>query len=756
MTAHRLPLLPLILLAFWGPAACVKSKARSVPDAATVTPNAATVTPDACTPAMAMPFTTSSGLNVVIARFDASDGSKASRGFGEAVAKALSQEIPEYVKSAAQDPAAIKGGFRPVAHVQYAPCVFTSHEDARRLGKAWNASLVVWGRAAAAAGQVPEVHTNDVYNLKDTPLRADNGGTIHVGPEIHLNLPQGGTFRTSVTAVMGGETRDEKGMRSPSQQALLDLDFANLVSERPISLMKFMLGQTAMLEDRFATAIHYFEQTKENAFAGAEIEPYIDAMIGLCYTATGQLEKAAAAVQEGEKACPAGDGHCQSHLQTVRGLTQLADGAIQQALESFAQVLLLSRQGNAQKDDSLQARTLENLGYVNYSLGKIPQALEFFQQQLSLSQKLGDVDQQAQSLINMGTVYLSQGNWKDAGRCGRQALTLLNPSGKWAGKNGFTLIGLGTLYRGLGQWNQALSLYQQALEFFTHSGKLVGEVNVRTHLCWLYNDFGEPQKALVFCNQALEIYKKTGITKNESSIRNVMGLVYSQLGDRQKALELHNQALTLSRQSHGLVEEGISLLNLGGVYKDLGDSPKSRQFYDQARQQFKKAGSAYWEYVVDAAMKASSPPPSAAPPAPAAAAQPGSDLAVCTKMCQSIPNCWSHRSSTCIADCLQNPQGISCLRGIDPKDCSALGQCGVMFACNGMRAAGESTCAQVHACQIDAGGNPFLVCQCMSQLEPARASYLIAFNACAIYQCQLNGFCISTQCKKELADCQRN
>lgn len=408
MTAYRSPLLPLILLALWGPAACVKSNARSAPDAATVSP-------DTCAPAMATPFTASSGIRVVIARFDASDGTKASRSFGEAVAKALSQEIPEYVKRAAQDPAAVQSGFRPVAHVQYVPCVFTSHEDARRVGKAWNASLVVWGRAAAAAGEVPEIHTNDVYNLKDTPLRADNGGKIHVGPEIHLNLPQGGTFRTSVTSVIGGETRDEKGMRSPSREALLDLDFANLVSERPISLMKFMIGQTAMLEDRFATAIYYFEQTKENAFAGSEIEPYIDAMIGLCHAATGQLERAAAAVQEGEKACPAGDVYCRSHMQTVRGYTQAADGALQQALASFSQVLLLSRQESGIKGDSLQADTLENLGQVNYRVGQMPQALNFFQQALRLFQKLGDVDRQAQSLINMGAVYLAQGNWQDAG-----------------------------------------------------------------------------------------------------------------------------------------------------------------------------------------------------------------------------------------------------------------------------------------------------------------------------------------------------
>lgn len=140
----------------------------------------------------------------------------------------------------------------------------------------------------------------------------------------------------------------------------------------------------------------------------------------------------------------------------------------------------------------------------------------------------------------------------------------------------------------------------------------------------------------------------------------------------------------------------------------------------------------------------------AQPPAPAAAL---SDSDLCAAALANVPRCGLHHDSS-VPNCMTSPYALPCLRRIDVSDCTALSQCAIVNACQGIAAQGSLTCAQVLACQVRAGGIPDRVCSCMQQLDPARALYLLAFNSCATGTCRMNLDCINRRCQSELAACQ--
>ncbi|WP_193199140.1 CHAT domain-containing protein [Nostoc sp. MG11] len=250
----------------------------------------------------------------------------------------------------------------------------------------------------------------------------------------------------------------------------------------------------------------------------------------------------------------------------------------QQAIQIFQQALTISRE---LKDQKREAIALVGLGFNYNALGEKQKALDYFNQSLPLYRAVGDRSGEALTLNNIGGVYDTLGEKQKALDIYNQALPLRRAVGDRFGE-ATTLNNIGRVYDDLGEKQKALDIYNQALPLRRAVGDRSGEANTLNNIGKLYNDLGENQKALSFYNQALPLWRAVGDRTREANTLNSIGFVYHALGEKQKALDFYNQALPLWRAVGDRSGEVTTLNNIGGVYSALGQKQKALDFYNQA------------------------------------------------------------------------------------------------------------------------------------------------------------------------------
>src|SRR5262245_26773718 len=193
---------------------------------------------------------------------------------------------------------------------------------------------------------------------------------------------------------------------------------------------------------------------------------------------------------------------------TVEDKYRVAAGALYREAELLSQGTLEAKRKSIEKyhealelyrratDRSGEARTLNDIGTVYWSLGETQKALDKYNEALPILRAVGDRIWEAAALHNMGVVYHS-----------------------------------------LGEMQKALDKYNEALPILRAVGDRVVEANTFSAIGLVYHSLGEMQKALEKYNEALPIMRAMGDRNGEAVTLNNIGGVYQLLGEMQKALE---------------------------------------------------------------------------------------------------------------------------------------------------------------------------------------------------------------------------
>jgi tetratricopeptide (TPR) repeat protein len=129
-------------------------------------------------------------------------------------------------------------------------------------------------------------------------------------------------------------------------------------------------------------------------------------------------------------------------------------------------------------------------GSITQQQGEHEQARDFYQQNLERAEQLGNLDEQAIILSQLGEIAQKQGKYEEAEPLLRQALAIQRSVlGDAHPDLTDTLSNLARLYRSTGNYTQAESLYQQALAI---QRTVFGEVHpdvatTLNHLAGLYH-----------------------------------------------------------------------------------------------------------------------------------------------------------------------------------------------------------------------------------------------------------------------------
>jgi len=249
--------------------------------------------------------------------------------------------------------------------------------------------------------------------------------------------------------------------------------------------------------------------------------------------------------------------------------------SLRKAIEKYNEALSLWRSG---EDHQEEARTLNRLGSIHWTLGQYQKALEYYDQGLRLWRAVGDQREEARTVHNIGTVYWQMGDSRKALDYYGLALPLWRAVRDRTGEAN-TLGAMGLAYDSLGRLEEAIDFHNQSLALQHATGDLRNEANTLNNIATAYSAMGDFQKALELLNRALPLRRAAADRRGEGLALSNIGVIYWQIGENEKALTYYHQALSLRRETGDRAGEFSTLHNIG---RALGNSLEAFEYYSQA------------------------------------------------------------------------------------------------------------------------------------------------------------------------------
>jgi DNA-binding SARP family transcriptional activator/tetratricopeptide (TPR) repeat protein len=162
------------------------------------------------------------------------------------------------------------------------------------------------------------------------------------------------------------------------------------------------------------------------------------------------------------------------------------------------------------------------------------------------------------------------GLWNEASTCGEEALALFTEIGD-LNLQAFTHLQLGSVDDRRGRPAQAIRHAREALGLYQQTGNHPGQAQALNSLGWAHTCLGEHQQALTFCLRALPWLQDAGDRDSEAGTWDSIGCAHHHLGHYQQAVTSYQTALELARtigdsylQAEVLTHLGDTLLLTAG------------------------------------------------------------------------------------------------------------------------------------------------------------------------------------------------
>ena len=239
----------------------------------------------------------------------------------------------------------------------------------------------------------------------------------------------------------------------------------------------------------------------------------------------------------------------------------------------------------------LTAITYSNIATIHYSVGDYERAEAGFRKVLQLQKSCLDVNNELfiTSRNNLGTIFRTQGKLQEALEQYQNALTLCQKVFKTENHptRGATEGNLGDIYDELGRKHEAIVCFERSLAIYKRCLPpghyfLVGS---HANLAHIYTEIGDYKSALSHFECALTIEKQAnhGSQKNPLSLANILdgfSLVYLRQNKLVEALNYCNQALKILPKGHP--NRAFTYRQLGAIYREMGICSLAKRAYQEA------------------------------------------------------------------------------------------------------------------------------------------------------------------------------
>jgi CHAT domain-containing protein/Tfp pilus assembly protein PilF len=204
-------------------------------------------------------------------------------------------------------------------------------------------------------------------------------------------------------------------------------------------------------------------------------------------------------------------------------------------------------------------------------------------------QRVGDLRQEAEMLMKIGSEYMLLGDTQKGLHYYIQALQIFQMVGD-RGKEAELLLLLGGLLSVSSESQKALDVLHQARTIFHDLGNSKMEAGALFFIGNVHKNTYENQKALDYYGKALDLYRTMGNHFAEASTCLAIGQVYAGMDDYHKAIEQFRKALPVFQNSGEPLTEASTLASIGNFYAKLGEEEIARDYYNHALSLYRVVG----------------------------------------------------------------------------------------------------------------------------------------------------------------------
>ena len=227
------------------------------------------------------------------------------------------------------------------------------------------------------------------------------------------------------------------------------------------------------------------------------------------------------------------------------GQAHIRQGEYGMARTHFETALRLSHPADDQPAGAdairLQADGLRNLGILSYYQGNYAAAMDYYEQSLLTSQRLGDQRSDGAALNNLGVLSLSMGDYGGARAYYERALRLFRETGDRRNQ-AMLLSNLGAVCYYQGDYAGAMANNQQALALFRETGDRRGEASVLADLALFAHHLEDPATALDYSRQAVQLSQEIGARDRYADALFRLGHALTSLQNWEEAEQAYRQS----------------------------------------------------------------------------------------------------------------------------------------------------------------------------------------------------------------------
>ena len=279
-------------------------------------------------------------------------------------------------------------------------------------------------------------------------------------------------------------------------------------------------------------------------------DPQLRAKVLLNIAETQILTNTSEALDCAEEACRLSEGLKNDSLknEAVKWMANANTylGNYHLALSQFKGVL----EYNNKKKDSLRiAESLGDLAYVNSLISEDNVAIEYYQQSIAISKKIGDEEILSNTMNNFAGLYY-----------------------KW------------------GKLKEANDIFFELLDYYRKTHNKEQEATILGNIGVVFNEMGDYDQSIYYSNQALEIYQASGQNYGIAITLNNLGWSYKNLDQTEKAIEIYKKSLDIRTKlgdKHGII---MACLNLGHAYYGIQQYELAKKYLLQGEETSKEVG----------------------------------------------------------------------------------------------------------------------------------------------------------------------
>lgn len=230
---------------------------------------------------------------------------------------------------------------------------------------------------------------------------------------------------------------------------------------------------------------------------------------------------------------------------------------------------------------AIQCRALSTMGVAHYYLGEYPEALDFYQQCLTLAEETDNLAAQAGALNNIGIIHFVWGQHDEALSYYYRTVSLQSDRGDQDGL-ARAYNNVANVYQTAGNYDQSLEFYNKALEIHVQGDNQAMVAATHNNIGLLHFDRGNLKVSKTHFEKALQLEEEIDDKPGMALSMNNLGQVMVEQGNLDAALDFYRRAQSLREELGDKQGISVCLHNQGEVFSRLGQYSQAVDYLNRA------------------------------------------------------------------------------------------------------------------------------------------------------------------------------